>query len=469
MADVIHLTIVLTLILLSYPLAAQEWRSVGVLNVPRAPYSFLAATPQGNLIATVHNNAPSNSAPQPRPAYLIVNPTTASPQVNTLSNVEFEPQRGYGGVACDLFGAFYVTGDTGDRSSSFIRKYQPNGQPDTSFGQGGAVFPGYRCLGVQVMGRYLVVAVDWGEVLVLDSSNGSMLGQLPKADGEYFLRDIALDPSTMDIYGVSEGAVISWTGGAPWLPDRYQFQQNSDKNTEPKSGEGISFDPSRRLALITPIGGNTLLSVNQDGSVEQTIVRTAKPDAHLADSVLSFDGQFLFISDIRDQKIHVMRRQLPQPEELEYPSGAQQQVAGSASGGGAYQATQASGYGTPAARPTPAPTAAQSAAPTWHRSYTQVVEQSRREGKPMLLYFRKDGLKKCLDFESNILLSPEFNQRANRFTCVFEDVGANPLLAYQFGVFRVPHLVLLDSRGQPVRKFVFNINTASLFRALENF
>jgi len=86
----------------------------------------------------------------------------------------------------------------------------------------------------------------------------------------------------------------------------------------------------------------------------------------------------------------------------------------------------------------------------------------------MVVYFRRDGVSKCEEIESNILLTPEFNSRAPRFICVFEDLAVNPLTAYRLGVFRVPHITIMDSKGDTVERFTFRINADDLFRAMDS-
>ena len=174
-----------------------NWQSAGALNIPKHSYSFLSAGPSGDLLAVTFNNSPANTAPVNLPALLIRNPTTANPQVIELSKTMFESQRGYSGVAADDKGAFYVSGDTGNASTCFIKKFDMNGNPAEQFGRNGTVRPNRRVLGIEVMGNYVFALVDWGEAIVFDATTGVTVGNVPKSNPSMFVRDIAIDPESM--------------------------------------------------------------------------------------------------------------------------------------------------------------------------------------------------------------------------------------------------------------------------------
>lgn len=433
--------------------SAASWQSVGTVVVPQYNYSFLAATPSGDLLATTFYSAQPSAPSSEIPALLIKNPTSSNPQVIELCKTSFNPQRGYGGIACDSFGNFFLSGDTGDPATCFVRKFKADGSPDTSFGTAGELRPQRRCLGMDILGEYLFLAVDWGLIQVYRVTTGEMIGQLPKATESVFLRDIAIDPRSMRIYGVAAGGVVVWENGTPWEPQKYAYRRITPDAGEVRSGEGISIDPPTQFALVTPILGNTLLEVGPEGVVNRTPITSASPSTHLVDSVLSFDGTTLFISDTIGKKIHILRRALSDQ-----------------SGGDFTQATP-----TRPAEPTlpPAPTAAAAAAaPTpqvaWYSSYTAVVEAARRQELPMVVYFRRAGFAKCDEFENACLMTAQFAQRAQRFICVFEDIDANRLLAHRFGVFRVPHLALLDKRGETRATFTFTIKPDDVYRAMDS-
>jgi hypothetical protein len=422
------------------------WESAGRLRVPAYSYNYLAASPTGDLLAVTYNINPVGQAPQSLPALLIRNPLSPQPEVIELCRSTFDAQRGYGGLACDDMGYFSVSGDTGNRTTCFVRKFRPNGTPETTFAQGGELRPNRRCLGIDVLGNFLLLAVDWGEVQVYHSATGSYIGSLPSAPGTTYVRDIAIDPGSMRVYGVAAGSVVVWEGGAPWDPGKYRFRLVTEQAGRVRSGEAISFDPLTHSALTIPIPGNTLLEVRPDGALNRSVIATANPNGQLSDACMTFDGTTLFISDMESFLIHIMQRSMGQDS----PGGR----------------NTTNARPTSAAPPTPV-TRSLSNVP-WHRSYTEVVEQARRQGKPMIVYFRKGDFKRCDDFENNCLLTDAFNQRGGRFVCVFEDLATHRLLAYRFGVFRVPHVVVLDHNGETIARYTFDIDPNALYGAMDS-
>lgn len=442
-------TLLKALLLATFPWVASTvtaWEPRGVLNVPAHNYSFLAATPSGDLLAATFNSQAPGQPPRQLPA-LLIRDAGGNPQVVQLALNTFDPQRGYSGVASDAAGSFYLSADTGNAATCFIRKYKPDASPDPAFGSAGELRVGRRTLGIDVLGEYLLVAVDWGEIMVLDIKTGRYIGNVPKVGNE-FVRDIAIDPRTLSIFGVAKGGVIKWRNGTPWEPGKYLSEQLMSPAGEVRSGEGIYIDPVGGLALLTPVPGNTLLQVPMNGGQPlRTVIPAADSKTHLADSVLSFDGTRLYVSDMNGQKIHVLVREQPV-----------QQMTVAAPTVGSNQPTP----------PPPPPTTGPVPAPTWHRSYTDAIEIARRENKPMAVYFRRRGFERCESFEKGVLLTDAFNRRAQGYVCVFEDVADNQLLAYRFGVLRVPHLAILDRAGQTRASFTWDINTDQLFQAMES-
>lgn len=436
------------LALLGSPAVAGEWRSAGLLSLPQYNYSYLAATPAGDLLAATFNVDQTGGQARPMPALLIRNPLSAKPEVVELCTTTFEAARGYGGIACDSAGNFYLSGDTGNPDTSFIRKFQRDGSPDPSFGDNGEVKPRRRCLGLDALGDYLFLAIDWGQVAVLDARTGRYLGSVPPAPSNPYVRDIAIDPTSMRIYGVAAGNVVVWERGAPWDPSSYQYRHLAAAPGRVRSGEGISFDPVDRAALITPIPGNTLLRVPPDGQALASTLSSAQPTTQIGDSVLSFDGTTLFVSDFNMRGIHVMRREdtTPSAPTASAPPPAYPPI------------TASSGAAVPSTAAGPV---------QWNRSYMEVVENARRQGHPMVVYFRRDGIPKCEEFEKGVLLTETFNRQGQNFSCVFEDTAYNTLLAYRFGIFRVPQVVLLDSRGEVTKRFIYSIDPSQMFEAMQ--
>jgi hypothetical protein len=421
--------------------APATWQSAGVLKVPQHHYTFMSVTPQGDLLAATFHSYGGGA--REMPAVLIKNPTSDAPQLIELSRVSFSNSRGYGGIAADPSGAYFVSADTGDRAGSFIQKFTADARPDTTFGQNSYVRPNRRTMGIEVVGKFLAVAVDWGEVLILDTTTGQLVGAVPQQAKDVFVRDITVDPKSLRIFGVAQGGVQMWGGGTPWALQGYRWVPFSPPAGQPVAGEGVSIDPILRCILVTPHPGNELHEIFGNRGVRRTVVATAQADSHLCDTALSFDGTTLFISDMRLLQIHLLKRPFPQSTNPPPIS---------------------SGAGTNSVASSDAPTVA---APTWHPSFDQAQLKARAEQKPMLVYFRRPGFKGCDEFEKNVLLTNQFNAHAAGFVCVFEDAVKNRLLAYKLGVVRVPHVMILDKNGETKAEFSFNIPADQLFAAMD--
>ncbi|MCC6548230.1 thioredoxin family protein [Candidatus Sumerlaeota bacterium] len=437
--------------------AAAQWQSAGKLALPKYSYSFLAATPNGDLLAATFNSSGPKDPPREIPALLIENPSiTPHPRIIELCRTPFDAQRGYGGIACDLSGSFFLSGDTGLASTSFVRKFLSTGRPDLNFGVNGEVKLNRRCLGLDVAGRYLLVAVDWAQVAILDSASGRQLGMVnTPVQGEVNVRDIAVDPKSLRIFGVASGAVVTWGGGAPWKPEGYQFRALSKAYGNPRAGEGISIDPFNRTVLITPKPGNVLLEIEGSMKVNRFTVDSAAPSTHLADSVMSFDGSSLYVSDMIGGAIHVMKR----------PARTTPAIASAPAPATSAQAPPFVEVASAAPTQT---TAGNGGNPNWFPSYNEVVKTARESNKPMLVYFTQNGVAKAREFEKDILMTKEFAAQVQEknFVCVFEDVGRNKLSAYQFGARRVPHVIILSSHGDTAAEFSYDIDKAQLFSAM---
>jgi len=118
----------------------------------------------------------------------------------------------------------------------------------------------------------------------------------------------------------------------------------------------------------------------------------------------------------------------------------------------------------PAASPTATPAQAQA---VWTAMSQPLLQAALAQRRPVVLYFRA-GVKTCEDFESRVLLSPEFNMRAGRFTCLFEDISQARVFAGPYRVFRAPEIVILNSAGQIAGRFNHENDPRDLLRALES-
>jgi hypothetical protein len=107
------------------------------------------------------------------------------------------------------------------------------------------------------------------------------------------------------------------------------------------------------------------------------------------------------------------------------------------------------------------------AAVAWQSPESGALETAGRARKPILLYFRRAGFKLCEDFEQTCLLTDEFQRRAARFVCVFEDTTYSQILIYRYNVFRVPDVLIINGRGEVAARHTFDISPEALYASME--
>jgi hypothetical protein len=76
-------------------------------------------------------------------------------------------------------------------------------------------------------------------------------------------------------------------------------------------------------------------------------------------------------------------------------------------------------------------------------------------------------VKTCEEIENALVLTPEFNQRAQRFLCMFEDLTQARVLAGSYNVFRVPDILLINGQGELAARFTFEIDPKAVLAALD--
>ncbi len=434
-------------------IGGAQWESVGRVPLPEYYFTFLATSPSGDLLAVTFNTS-DNQNSRGIPALLIKEPLSPQPKIMELCRVEFPVSRGYSGLACDELGQFWVSGDTGFTDSSFVKKFKQDGKPDILFGTNGNIFPQRRCLGLDVIGNYLLVSVDWAEIYIYNKDTGALLSKIPKPVSKevIYIRDISIDPVTLNIYGVATGSVYVWEGGTPGMPQGYKFSKINQGFTQTQAGEGISFDPFERCAIHSPHPGNQLIKVGKDLGAQRFLINGVTEKTHLCDNAVSYDGTTVFVSDLGKSCIHALKRtSVPEKQK-----NSNQTASASASGSSANTNTS-SNYQI----------AANIQTAKWIRSYFEIMDNARIYKLPMIVYFRSESIQKCHELEQNVLLSSEFNQLAQGYVCVFEDVRKSRLLAYKFGVYKVPSIIILDRNGEPQTRISGNIMRDTLFSAMQ--
>ena len=120
-----------------------------------------------------------------------------------------------------------------------------------------------------------------------------------------------------------------------------------------------------------------------------------------------------------------------------------------------------------AAAPTPTPPIPVPTVVTWIPSGAGALENALKQSRPVIVYFTAPDTPKCREFEQSCLATPDFIRRTGSFTCIREDVAQGRTLADQFGVFRVPHLLVLSRRGAIVSSLGPDINPRDVLNAMD--
>jgi len=106
------------------------------------------------------------------------------------------------------------------------------------------------------------------------------------------------------------------------------------------------------------------------------------------------------------------------------------------------------------------------AAAEWVLRYADAMRAAGTDGRPVCLYFGDPALAACQRFESQVLAHPRVAEQMTG--CV--SVRVNPVwdeaLAEKCGIYRMPAIVLLDSKGTIRFKEQRNLTTDALLAAL---
>ncbi|MCX7717760.1 MAG: thioredoxin family protein [Candidatus Sumerlaeaceae bacterium] len=123
---------------------------------------------------------------------------------------------------------------------------------------------------------------------------------------------------------------------------------------------------------------------------------------------------------------------------------------------------------TPAPPPaTPTPPVPIPTTVAWVESGPGALENALKAGRPVIIYFYATETPKCAQFESACLLTNDFIRRTGNFVCLRENVAEKRNLADRFGVYRVPHLIVLSQKGAVVSSFSNEINPRDVLNAMD--
>jgi DNA-binding beta-propeller fold protein YncE len=462
----VRLAITCVAMLVSIVARAEDWKYVKSIQIPR-PYVpiFAAVTPSGDCVVATFNNIRADQ-PVALPVIYIHKPLSETPGFYVVCTNSFAALRGYSGVAVDSAGNYYVAADTG-AEDSWIRKFRPDGKPDTSFGTNGEIRPMRRVLGLDLTGTYLFTTFNFGELACYDARTGKLVGRLPAPPkGAPPIRDVALDPTRETIYGVANGAAWAWRGGKFNNLSGYKLERvTADTLQNPKAGEGVYFDAFGDRLLMPVSDLAALFAIDAKGNVSRSEIAGAQGVVQSpADAVLLADGETLFITDMKagpsgECLIHVMKRMSP----VTKSAGADEVTLPSLADSGLLKAAAPAGQAAAA----PSATAGAPAGVEWRTSFNAAFEEARRTRKPVLLYGRTAAARRCQELESGFLKSPEFIKAAAQVVPFFFDVTSDAKLAQQLGIFRVPYIAIYRPDGERIEMWLGRFETSDVLAKLQ--
>ena len=423
-----HVIISLLMLSLNLALAASQWefdRSI-ILPVPNS--LFLARDSRGNIYATSFN---AREVAAPVAAVQIKNPDEPKPKIKIIDEFVAPAQRGYAGVAVDSGDNIYLSVDMGDRYPSYIKKYLPTLQPDRTFGNEGVLASDkVRILGLTAHRHYILAAVSWGRFCVIDS-RGNFLGITLSAPFTAYIRDLAYVPETGNVYGTDRDGLFVFSGGSLAKLEDYSLHEVVKPKNIPRAGNAIYYSSLTNELFYTDqtAGG---LAIYPLGKGEPGLIPTAfdgKGALQPADAVMSTDGRYLYVSDIKAPQVARYRR-VGQMDVRELATPV-----------------------TPSVPPTAAPKT-KGASVLWLSSLDEAMKTAREENKPILAYLFSPLVPRCGEVESTVF-SDEFRTRlGNKVVWLKLDVASDPRILTQFGIYKVPAVLLLSAKGEEQRKFI---------------
>lgn len=340
----------------------MDWTYESSIGVPYANTLFLARDVSNNVYVTTFN---STKTPREVVAFKITNATGPRPTVTAFDKFVAPPNRGYSGVAVDNSGSIYLTADQGDGAASFIKKFTPDLQVDTSFGSRGVLATKeIRLLGVTTSRGRVIIAASWARLIFI-SVNGEYLGMTPELPKEQqaLIRDIDIIPSTQEIVGVDRDSVYIFTGGTLEDFQSYHVRALARGAGQPAAGAGIFYNPAVDRIYYTINQGHKLGSISRSAPSQQTIqnVGIEQGISQPADAVVSSDGKTLFVSDLQGSQVVRYRAggvsavvSAPSSERREVTATETASAPGAAMTATAFSGETAGGLSAPAvAAPTP--------------------------------------------------------------------------------------------------------------------
>lgn len=431
---------VLLIILMSNALSGQEWVLVkSIATGDETPIYIACKSP--NLIYYTTFNSSQNEG-----MAMIVSITDplGGAQKQKIDSQLFPAQRGYSGIAVTPEGALYFSADGGSPAQSFIKKFTPDGNPDTAFGTD-SIIKGTtnRFLGIDFSEGFLFVAIDWGQVLILDGKNGNLLSSV-KSPETVYVRDIAINPTNKEIYAVAAASIYKWTDGSPQQPSGYRFVRlHYIPEGKPKSGEGIFFEPYYGHIYATLSLGELGRGLQILSPAGQLIQKIHQLDL-IGDCAISPDGDLLFLTAIQKRQIYCFARK-----------------------GSTYEKLVAIPT-LPQVSPAPATTQQPPLTRQWRTnlsaSFSEVIRSPTSYSYVAAVFYSPDHLL-SYKFLTEILLD-EFRSHYPRMLWTKVDIKEQPGFLSSYNIFRVPTIIVFNARGEELLKLINPQNQQSIANQL---
>ncbi len=96
-----------------------------------------------------------------------------------------------------------------------------------------------------------------------------------------------------------------------------------------------------------------------------------------------------------------------------------------------------------------------------------VLEEARKTGKPVFLYFQSESCLWCRKFEKEVLPEKQVQEKLQSFISASVDVDMQRELVKKFNIYGTPTMVFLDPEGRERTRILGYADTDKFLRVLE--
>jgi hypothetical protein len=326
----------------------------------------------------------------------------------------------------------------GDSIPSYIRKFKPTLEPDLNFGNKGALATNeLRVLGLTAYKKRILAAVSWGRFLAIDS-DGRFLGVTRPLPGgmDVKIRDIDFIPETQTVVGADRDGVFIFAGGTLDDLSRYTVRPLIPVKGVPKAGSAVYFGALTNEIFYTDgsNGGMSIVSISgaPAGSIRNDF--STRGPLQAADTVMSWDGNYLYVSDLRAPQILRYRK----AGAVVPPAVASPAIAPPA---GMTPAPPDSGL------PIPGPTTS-----NWLDSLDAGFAAAAGGGRKVVVLFGAPMAEKSREIELGVL-NEQFRRLFPDAAWVKVDVSAMPDAMTRYNFYKVPVVIIFSGDRKELKRF----------------